>query len=145
MEDYDVTHPMPLGNRYLFKNDFPDDFSHEIAILVESAPQQFAVISPCSHHGFLNIINSLPIRTSSQGAQIRYFIGGLHYVDYLSEEDAKKEAAQIVQAAKYIKDHYPNLKVFSGHCTGSAARDVLQDALKEKYTHFYAGTTIELK
>ena len=134
------TYPTPLGNRYLYKNDFPDDFSHEVVILVEFAPQQYAIISPCSHNGILNILS---IWTSSQGAV--FFIGGLHYVDYLSEEDSKKEAAQIVQAAMYIKDHYPNLKVFSGHCTGSAARDVLQDALKEKYTHFYAGTTIELK
>ena len=66
-------------------------------------------------------------------------------MDYLGEEDAKKEAAQIVQAAEYIREHYPNLKVFSGHCTGSAAREVLQDALKENYQHFRTGTTIELK
>ena len=157
------THPMPLGNRYLYKNDFPDDFSHEVAILVKFAPEQYAVISPCSHRGILNILErctqflpirtssqranseKAPIRTSSHGAQIRYFIGGLHYVDYLGEEDAKKEAAQIVQAAEYIKENYPNLKVFSGHCTGSAAREVLQDALKENYQHFCTGTTIELK
>ena len=66
-------------------------------------------------------------------------------MDYLGEEDAKKEAAQIVQAAEYIKGNYPNLKVFSGHCTGSAAREVLQDALKENYAHFCTGTAIELK
>lgn len=163
MGDSEGTHPMPLGNRYLFKNDLPDDFSHEIAILVEFAPQQYAVISPCSHRGILNILNRctqyLTFLTSSQGAdsqkvtlmttlkrsKIRYFIGGLHYVDYLSEENAKKEAAQIVQAAEYIKKHYPNLKVFSGHCTGSAAKEVLQDALKENYAHFCTGTTMELK
>ena len=157
------TQPMPLGNKYLYKNDFPDDFSHETAILVEFAQEQYAVISPCSHRGILNILDrctqflpimtssqgadckKVPIRTSSQGAKIRYFIGGLHYVDYLTEADAKKEAAQIVQAAGYIKDKYPNLKVVSGHCTGSAAKAVLQDALKERYTHFCTGTTIELK
>ena len=143
------SHPMPLGNRYLYKNDFPDNFSHEIAILVEFAPLQYAIISPCSHRGMLNILHHctqfLPIRTSSQRAKIRYFIGGLHYVDYLNEEDAKKEAAQIVQAAEYIKEHYPNLKVYSGHCTGSTAREMLQDALKENYAHFCTGTTIELK
>ena len=163
MGDSSLSHPMPLGNKYLYKNDFPDDFSHETAILVEFAPEQYAVISPCSHRGILNILDrctqfltimtssqgadckKVPIRTSSQGAKIRYFIGGLHYVDYLGEEETKKEAAQIVQAAEYIREHYPNLKVFSGHCTGSAAREVLQDALKENYQHFCTGTTIELK
>ena len=132
--------PKPLGNKYLYCNDLPDNFTHEIAILAEYTPGAFAVISPCSHNGILNI---LPIRTSSQGA--KYFIGGLHYVDYLGGEDAKKEAAHIIQAAEYIKGHYPNLKVYSGHCTGSTAREMLQDALKESYAHFFTGTTIELK
>ena len=66
-------------------------------------------------------------------------------MDYLGEEDAKKEAAQIIQAAEYIKENYPNLKVISGHCTGNAAREVLQDALKGNYQHFCTGTTIELE
>jgi 7,8-dihydropterin-6-yl-methyl-4-(beta-D-ribofuranosyl)aminobenzene 5'-phosphate synthase len=147
MDGHPVEHPMPIGNKYLYKNDFPDDFSHETAVLIEFAPQQYAIISPCSHCGILNIldrcIQKLPIGTSSQGA--KYFIGGLHYVDYLGEEDAKKEAAHIVQAAEYIKEHYPNLKVISGHCTGNDARQVLQNSLKENYTHFSTGTVIELK
>ena len=161
MEESAGTQPMPLGNKYLYKNDFPDNFAHEVAVLIEFAPQQYSIISPCSHNGILNILErctqylpfltsshganseKAPIRTSSHGAV--FFIGGLHYVDYLSEEDAKKEAAQIIQAAAYIKNHYPNLKLFSGHCTGSAAREVLQDALKENYTHFHTGSTIELK
>ena len=139
------THPMPMGNRYLYKNDFPDDFSHEVAILVEFAPEQYAIISPCSHRGLLNILEVTSSFCTISSESIKFFIGGLHYVDYLGEEDAKKEAAQIVQAAEYIREHYPNLKVFSGHCTGSAAREVLQDALNENYQHFCTGTTIELK
>ena len=148
------TQPMPIGNKYLYKNDFPDNFTHEMAVLAEFAPEQYAVISPCSHRGILNILpigtsshgadsQKTPIRTSSHGAI--YFIGGLHYVDYLNAEDAKKEATQIVQAAEYIKEHYPNLKVFSGHCTGNDARQVLQNSLKGKYTHFSTGTVIGLK
>lgn len=156
MEESAGTQPMPLGNKYLYKNDFPDSFTHEVAVLIEFAPQQYAIISPCSHNGILNILpimttsqgansTKTPIRTSSQRAQIRYFIGGLHYVDYLSEEDAKKEAAQIIQAAGYLKEKYPYLKVFSGHCTGNAAREVLQENLKENYEHFNTGMKIVLE
>lgn len=139
----------PLGNKYLYKNDFPDDFSHETAVLIEFAPQQYAVISPCSHCGILNILERctqyLTFLTSSKRAEIKFFIGGLHYVDYLSEEDTKKEATQIIQAAEYIKEHYPFLKVISGHCTGNAAKEVLQGALGDNYEHFRTGTTIELE
>lgn len=138
-------HPVPSGNRYLYKNDFPDDFSHEIAVLAEFAPQQYAVISPCSHCGMLNILEVVSSFCTNPSESIKYFIGGLHYVDYLGEEETKKEAAHIVQAAEYIKVHYPNLKVISGHCTGNAAREVLQNALGEKYVHFSTGTVIELK
>ena len=147
------TQPMPLGNKYLYKNDFPDDFSHELAVYAEFAPEQYAVISPCSHRGILNI---LPIGTSSHGADSQktpigtsshgaiYFIGGLHYVDYLNEEDAKKEAAQIIQAAGYIKEKYPNLKVVSGHCTCAKAGDMICSVLGERYATFCSGYSILL-
>lgn len=145
MEGSARPHPVPSGNKYLYKNDFPDNFSHEVAILAEFAPQQYAVISPCSHCGMLNILESMSSFCTKPSESVRYFIGGLHFVDYLGEEDAKKEAAQIEKAAEYIKGHYPNLKVISGHCTGNAAREVLENALGEKYDHFSTGTSIELK
>lgn len=143
--DSTSTQPMPLGNKYLYKNDFPDNFNHEVAVLAEFAPEHYAVISPCSHRGMLNILDITSYSCKATHKSMNYFIGGLHYVDYLDKGNAKKEAAQIVKAAEYIMDHYPHLKVFSGHCTGSAARTILQDTLTESYTHFCTGTTIELK
>lgn len=138
-------HPTPMGNSFLYCNDLPDNFTHEVAILAEYTPGEFAIISPCSHNGILNILNVTSSLCTTASKSIGYFIGGLHYVDYLNPCDAKKEAAQIVQAAEYIKEQYPNLKVFSGHCTGNDARQVLQNSLKGKYTHFSTGTVIGLK
>lgn len=146
-------YPTPMGNGFLYCNDFPDNFSHEIAILIEYVPGSFAVISPCSHNGILNILDvtlsfctTITSSLCTTGSEsVGFFIGGLHYVDYLKPHDAKKEAARIVQAAEYIKEHYPNLKVFSGHCTGNAAGQVLQNSLLGNYTHFSTGTVIELK
>jgi 7,8-dihydropterin-6-yl-methyl-4-(beta-D-ribofuranosyl)aminobenzene 5'-phosphate synthase len=131
--------PKPLGNKYLYCNDLPDNFTHEIAILAEYTPGAFAVISPCSHNGILNI---LPIRTSSHGA--KYFIGGLHYVDYLGGEDAKKEAAQIIQAAEIIRDKYPQMKIVSGHCTCAKAGEMIKSVLGDRYKTFCSGYSILL-
>lgn len=142
--DSACTHPMPLGNRYLYKNDFPDDFSHEVAILIEFAPQEYAIISPCSHRGLLNILEVTSSFCTIPSESIRFFIGGLHYVDYLGEEDAKKEAAQIVQAAEYIRDEYPYLKLVSGHCTCAKAGDILKSVLGNRYDTFCSGFTIPL-
>ena len=145
--------PKPLGNKYLYCNDLPDNFTHEIAILAEYTPGAFAVISPCSHNGILNI---LPIRTSSQGAdsqkmtirtssqRAKYFIGGLHYVDYLGGEDAKKEAAQIIQAAEIIRDKYPQMKIVSGHCTCAKAGEMIKSVLGDRYKTFCSGYSILL-
>ena len=138
-------HPTPMGNSFLYCNDLPDNFTHEVAILAEYTPGEFAIISPCSHNGILNILNVTSSLCTTASKSAGFFIGGLHYVDYLNPCDAKKEAAQIVQAAEYIKEQYPNLKVFSGHCTGNDARQVLQNSLKGKYTHFSTGTVIGLK
>ena len=138
-------HPTPMGNSFLYCNDLPDNFTHEVAILAEYTPGEFAIISPCSHNGILNILNVTSSLCTTASKSVGFFIGGLHYVDYLNPCDAKKEAAQIVQAAEYIKEQYPNLKVFSGHCTGNDARQVLQNSLKGKYTHFSTGTVIGLK
>lgn len=138
-------HPTPMGNSFLYCNDLPDNFTHEVAILAEYTPGEFAIISPCSHNGILNILNVTSSLCTTASKSVGFFIGGLHYVDYLNPCDAKKEATQIVQAAEYIKEQYPNLKVFSGHCTGNDARQVLQNSLKGKYTHFSTGTVIGLK
>ena len=147
------TQPMPIGNKYLYKNDFPDDFSHELAVYAEFAPEQYAVISPCSHRGILNILpigtsshgadsQKTPIRTSSQRAV--YYIGGLHYVDYLNAEDAKKEAAQIIQAAEIIRDKYPQMEIVSGHCTCAKAGEMIKSVLGDRYKTFCSGYSILL-
>ena len=65
-------------------------------------------------------------------------------MDYLNEEDAKKEAAQIIQAAGYIKEKYPNLKVVSGHCTCAKAGDMICSVLGERYATFCSGYSILL-
>ena len=141
-------YPTPMGNGFLYCNDFPDKFTHEVAILVEHTPGKFAVISPCSHNGILNILERcmqfLSIMTTSKMPIITHFIGGLHYVDYLLMGEGKKETASIIEAAGYIKEKYPNLKIVSGHCTCSKAGDILKSVLDDRYATFCSGYSILL-
>lgn len=139
-------YPTPMGNGFLYCNDFPDKFTHEVAILVEHTPGKFAVISPCSHNGILNILECcmqfLSIMTTSKMPIITHFIGGLHYVDYLLMGEGKKETASIIETARIIKEKYPALKIFSGHCTCPAASEVLGRELGEQYSVFRTGSII---
>lgn len=142
-------YPTPMGNGFLYCNDFPDKFTHEVAILVEHTPGKFAVISPCSHNGILNILECcmqfLSIMTTSKMPIITHFIGGLHYVDYLLMGEGKKETASIIETARIIKEKYPALKIFSGHCTCPAASEVLASELGTNYNTFHTSSIIHLK
>ncbi len=140
----------PMGNEFLYMNDFPDNFSHELITLIEYSPSCYAVISPCSHNGILNILDACSeyIRklsgrsTDECFAMIKYFIGGLHYVDYLKMEQGEKETASIIETANLLKKKYPYLNIFSGHCTCQKAGETLKEILKGQYNHFCTGTVI---
>ena len=141
-------YPTPMGNGFLYCNDFPDKFTHEVAILVEHTPGKFAVISPCSHNGILNILECcmqfLSIMTTSKMPIITHFIGGLHYVDYLLMGEGKKETASIIETANLVKEMYPCMNIFSGHCTCSKAGDILKSVLEDRYATFCSGYSIQL-
>lgn len=141
----------PMGNEFLYQNDLPDNFSHEMALLIEYSQGKYAVISPCTHNGILNVLECCSeYLHSSKGfsgrENIGYFVGGLHFVDYLNipgkEDAAEKEAASIAETANSIMELYPNLKIFSGHCTCSRASELLGGILGENYSVFRTGTTI---
>ena len=146
-------YPTPMGNGFLYCNDFPDRFTHEVAILVEHTPRKFAVISPCSHNGILNILEvcmehiaKLSGREREEcKSMIKYFVGGLHYVDCLLMGQGKKEAASIIETARIIKEKYPSLKIFSGHCTCPAASEVLGNELGTSYNTFHTSSIIRLR
>lgn len=184
-------HPTPMGNGFLYKNDFPDNFSHETAILIEYTEGKFAVISPCTHNGILNVLEccrncitsgdcNFPCTSSSnvndkkgtteddcitnsnytinvthnkgtigaessERGEITHFIGGLHYVDYLSMGEGEKELRAISGVAQTLKVEYPNLKIYSGHCTCAGAGAILKGILGENYSTFRTGTRITIK
>ena len=144
------TYPTPMGNEFLYKNDFPDDFSHELITLAEYAPSCYAVVSPCTHNGILNVLETCVEhihKLSGRGKEecrdmIKYFVGGLHYVDYLKMEQGEKETASIIETVKIIKDMYPALSIFSGHCTCAHAGSTIKDILGNRYNTFYSGLQI---
>ena len=144
------THPTPMGNEFLYNNDFPDNFSHETITIVEYAPAEYAIISPCTHNGILNVLDRCEEwlqggageGLSGRKYELKYFVGGLHYVDYLGMGQGEKEAAPILETARILKEKYPALKIFSGHCTCGKASELLGSVLGENYEVFRTGSTI---
>lgn len=133
-------YPAPCGNQFLYAGEVPDTFHHELAILIR-AEGAFRIISPCSHHGILNILEACMKYISRKynghytPAAIQTYIGGTHLVDYLPAG----EADHVTGIARTLQTLYPHLKLISGHCTCTAASGVFARELQENYRTFFTG------
>lgn len=117
-------YPTPSGNKTLYKRSIesdaeilPDDFSHELAVTVKS-DKGLVIISSCSHLGVANIIDSVTDMT--QEGRIAAFIGGLHLTDRSEDPDGDAEAL-----LSYLSTRHPDTNVYTGHCIGDRAKDLL--------------------
>lgn len=130
-------YPKPYGNAFLTMEDASgecyDDFTHELS-LAFCTNQGLIVVSSCSHGGAINIIKSSQRFTGEE--RVAAFVGGLHFVD---SEDAEWETRSFIGQ---WSQEYPEMRVYTGHCTGSIARTILSK--NAQATFFYTGATISL-
>lgn len=112
--------PTPKGNNFLFTRVgealHKDDFSHELALAIKTG-RELVVISPCSHCGAINIMNSCREFTAVE--KVRAFVGGLHFVDCNATQ---REVSQFIQD---LNDNYPDTEIYTGHCTCDRAKQLL--------------------
>ncbi len=121
----------PQANRTLFANNMPDDFRHEIALLVHH-PQGNIIFSSCSHHGILNTL------AACGNPDAIAYIGGTHLLDSDSENQYETDA-QIAAIARKTIALYPQIKLFTGHCTGIKTQKIFSEILQERFAVFYSG------
>ncbi len=137
------TYAMPAGNQSLKESDplrpYQGDDELALAIRLE---QGLVILSSCSHNGLLNITASCVEATGC--SDVIAFIGGLHLVDS-PMGDPTKDASEAVQhddvhqIAQQIKQHYPHLHLYTGHCTGPKALAILQYELGDHVHTFFSG------
>ena len=113
-------HSQPLGNAFLSKEVYGeeslDDFGHELSLAVLT-PKGLVVVSSCSHGGAVNIIKSCCRFTGMP--RIYAFVGGLHLVD------GEQTTSEVEAFVNEIKTEYPDIKIYTGHCTGGLAKQEL--------------------
>jgi 7,8-dihydropterin-6-yl-methyl-4-(beta-D-ribofuranosyl)aminobenzene 5'-phosphate synthase len=112
-------HPIPKANRTLLENDKPDDFLHEMALVVDT-PRGAVVLSSCSHHGVLNTLAACGKKN------IATYIGGTHLIDSDKLNPFETEA-EIEAIAEKITELYPGMELITGHCTGQNAGRILAE------------------
>ena len=113
-------HSQPLGNAFLSKEVYGeeslDDFGHELSLAVLT-PKGLVVVSSCSHGGAVNIIKSCCRFTGMP--RIYAFVGGLHLVD------GEQTTSEVEAFVNEIKTECPDIKIYTGHCTGELAKQKL--------------------
>ncbi len=129
----------PGGNDFLYKkiNDqyVPDDFHHEL-MLVVSEPDGDVVFTGCSHSGVTNMLRSY--RAYFPRRSLKALVGGFHLTDSSSSliMEPKRELQML---AKEIRTFRP-LSIYTGHCTGDTAFQLLSQELGEVINRFRTGS-----
>jgi 7,8-dihydropterin-6-yl-methyl-4-(beta-D-ribofuranosyl)aminobenzene 5'-phosphate synthase len=110
----------------------PDDFRHEVSLVFE-LPEGIVVFNSCSHAGADNIINEA--KQAFPGRRILAMIGGFHLfnkTDRYVRDFARRVLETGVEA------------VYTSHCTGERAMQILSGELGDKMHAFCTGTTFEI-
>ncbi|MFW6223983.1 MAG: MBL fold metallo-hydrolase [Spirochaetota bacterium] len=119
-------HPRPSGNRHLYRKADGelelDPFEEELFLWVEE-PDGIRVVTGCSHSGIANIVEE----ASTHGA-VRGVIGGFHLKG--EEEGRVRDLARRLSDVRAL---------YTGHCTGRAAFDILREELGEQVRYASTG------
>ena len=109
-----------------------DSFSHEQSLVLRTE-KGLVIFNSCSHGGADNIINEVGEVFPQE--KIHALIGGFHL--YRSDEE------EVRALARRIKDTGIE-KIYTGHCTGNKAFDILKEILGEGAAQLKVGLEIEI-
>ena len=122
------------------EDDFvPDDFSHEQSLVLETR-EGLAVFNSCSHGGIVNIVRS--VREQLPRRRIACVVGGFHmYSPGVNDLNCPPEYVQAVAGA--LKELGVE-RIYTGHCTGRRALELLRESFGEEARALTVGLRLEL-
>ena len=110
----------------------PDDFRHEQSLVFEQ-DDGVVVFNSCSHAGADNIVNEAI--QAYPDRKIRAMIGGFHLFN---------KSDDYVRAFAHRLGSTGVESIFTGHCTGDRAMDILREELGDIVHSFRTGLVFEL-
>ncbi len=115
------------GLRYI-----PDDFSHEHT-LVFKTQDGLVLMNSCSHSGPDVVVNE--VLKVFPGERIKAYVGGLHLFR-LNDKEVRSVSERLSACNVEM--------IYTGHCTGQNAFDILKEDFKEKIHQFNCGMQITM-
>ena len=107
-----------------------DSFDHEQSLVFDT-PQGLFVMNSCSHGGADNIVKE--IQATFPGKKIYALLGGFHLFRYKDE---------VIRAFAERLRELDVQKIYTGHCTGARAYEILRDVLGERVQQMFTGLVI---
>lgn len=109
-----------------------DSFDHEQSLVFDT-PRGLFVMNSCSHGGADNIVKE--IEATFPGKKIDALLGGFHLFRYKDE---------VVRAFAERLRELDVQKIYTGHCTGNRAFEILREVLGDRAEQMYTGMTVEI-
>lgn len=144
LTEIEKAHPRPRGNRRLFvegeRDVKQDPFDHELMMVVHE-DDGMVVFSGCSHSGVLNMIDTA--RTSFPDVPVKALVGGFHLIGLPFYNSMAASRSEVQTIGREILSRVDG-KVFTGHCTGQKAYQVLESVMGERLLPFQTGSSVLL-
>ena len=138
------THPRPRGNKRLFEESngilSRDTFEHEL-IMVIHEEDGMVVFTGCSHNGILNLIDAATARFPR--VPVKAVFGGFHFIGLPFYNSMAASRIEVRDIGFRIMEKVRGT-VFTGHCTGEKAFEILGDVMGDALQPFPTGTSVEI-
>lgn len=109
-----------------------DRFDHEQSLVFDT-PKGLFVMNSCSHAGADNVVKE--VEATFPGKKIYGILGGFHLYRY-------KDEAVYAFAKRLLELDVQ--KIYTGHCTGNRAFEILHEVLGERACQMFTGMSIEV-
>jgi len=97
------------------------------------------IISGCSHHGILNMVETA--MDLFPGKNIKAVFGGFHLIGSPLLKNMGESKDAVHEIGKKLME-YPIEKVYTCHCTGEKAYNILKEVMGDKLEYFTTSTTV---
>ncbi len=118
----------------------PDDVDHEQSLVVETQ-QGLVVMNSCCHAGGDDIVADILKRFP--GKKVCALIGGLHLMGPDGVTTLGKTPEQVRALALRLTGELGVDKIYTGHCTGAPAMELLHETVPGRICHIHTGHILE--
>lgn len=115
----------------------PDDFAHEQSLIFDTS-RGLVVINSCCHAGADTVAREA--LEAFPGRRLCMLIGGFHLMGSTGADSMGPTEAEVIALARRLEALGAET-IYTGHCTGTPAYEILERTLPGRVKYFCTGTT----